>query len=57
MKNRQHIKLFSVAIHTPMLASLFRLDPAIDELRQDIERDAAFAQEHFVKRTDIKLIA
>jgi hypothetical protein len=57
MKNRKQIELFTIAIHTLTLASLFRLDPAVDELRQHIKRAAAFAQVHFVKLTDIKLIA
>jgi hypothetical protein len=39
------------------LASLFRLDPAIDQFLQHIERDAAIAQDHFMELTDIELIA
>jgi hypothetical protein len=36
--------LFSIAIHPFTLASLFRLDPAIDKLLQRIERAASVAQ-------------
>ena len=56
MKNRKEIKLFSIAINLPLtLASLFRLDPAVDQLLQHIERDTAIAQDHFMELTDIKL--
>jgi hypothetical protein len=39
------------------LGSLFRFDPAIDQLLQHIERDAAVAQHHFMELTDIKFFA
>jgi hypothetical protein len=57
MENRERFSC-SVSRSTLLtLASLFRLDPAIDQLLQHIQRDAAIAQDDFIKLPDIKFIA
>jgi hypothetical protein len=55
---REKIELFSIAVHIRhALASLFRFDPAIDQLLTYVEWNAAVAQDRFVELSDIELLA